>query len=86
MRFSRGEVVFYRLKIRSKTANVAEVNVEKVKGGVKTFGVHYQERSLTWGHFWSPPQKGTLRYIGNQLLLQTTTEVLEPRMSDKLVH
>ncbi|MPC52603.1 hypothetical protein E2C01_046475 [Portunus trituberculatus] len=24
MRFSRGEVVFYRLKIRSKTANVAE--------------------------------------------------------------
>ncbi|MPC92986.1 hypothetical protein E2C01_088101 [Portunus trituberculatus] len=39
MRFSRGEVVFYRLKIRSKTANVAEVNVEKVEGGVKAFGV-----------------------------------------------
>ncbi|MPC22311.1 hypothetical protein E2C01_015322 [Portunus trituberculatus] len=29
MRFSRGLVVFHRLKIRSKTANVAEVNVEK---------------------------------------------------------
>ncbi|MPC08758.1 hypothetical protein E2C01_001353 [Portunus trituberculatus] len=29
----------FRLKIRSKTANVAEVNKEKVKGGVKTFGV-----------------------------------------------
>ncbi|MPC15304.1 hypothetical protein E2C01_008091 [Portunus trituberculatus] len=38
MRFSR-EVVFYRLKIRSKTVNVAEVNVEKVEGGVKAFGV-----------------------------------------------
>ncbi|MPC44579.1 hypothetical protein E2C01_038256 [Portunus trituberculatus] len=39
MRFSRGEVVFYRLKIRSKTANVAEVNEENVKGGGKTFWV-----------------------------------------------
>ncbi|MPC98985.1 hypothetical protein E2C01_094377 [Portunus trituberculatus] len=39
MRFSRGYVVFYRLKIRSETANVAEVNVEKVEGGVKAFGV-----------------------------------------------
>ncbi|MPC55082.1 hypothetical protein E2C01_049015 [Portunus trituberculatus] len=37
MRFSRGEVVFHRLKIRSKTANIAEVNVEKIVGGVKTF-------------------------------------------------
>ncbi|MPC10859.1 hypothetical protein E2C01_003502 [Portunus trituberculatus] len=34
MRFSRGEVVFYGLKIRSKTANVAEVNEEKIEGGV----------------------------------------------------
>ncbi|MPC46861.1 hypothetical protein E2C01_040591 [Portunus trituberculatus] len=39
MRFSRGEVVFHSLKIRSKTAKVAEVNVEKVEGGVKTFVV-----------------------------------------------
>ncbi|MPC40304.1 hypothetical protein E2C01_033859 [Portunus trituberculatus] len=31
MKFSRGEVVFYRLKIRSKTVNVAEVNVEKLE-------------------------------------------------------
>ena len=30
MRFSGGEVVFYRLKIRSKTANVAEVHVKGV--------------------------------------------------------
>ncbi|MPC46328.1 hypothetical protein E2C01_040045 [Portunus trituberculatus] len=34
MRFSRGEVVFYRLKIRSKTVNVAEVKEGKVEGGV----------------------------------------------------
>ncbi|MPC71322.1 hypothetical protein E2C01_065598 [Portunus trituberculatus] len=39
MKFSRGEVVFYRLKIRSETANVAEVNEEKVEGCVKTFWV-----------------------------------------------
>ncbi|MPC49231.1 Zinc finger protein 775 [Portunus trituberculatus] len=32
MRFSRGEVVFYRLEIKSKITNVAEVNVEKVVG------------------------------------------------------
>ncbi|MPC95690.1 hypothetical protein E2C01_090912 [Portunus trituberculatus] len=31
MRFSRGEVVFHRLKIRSKTTNDAEVNVEKLR-------------------------------------------------------
>ncbi|MPC60083.1 hypothetical protein E2C01_054119 [Portunus trituberculatus] len=36
MRCSRGEVVFHRLKIRSKTVNVAEVIEEKVQGGVKT--------------------------------------------------
>ena len=30
MRFSREEVVFYRLEIRCGTANVAEVNTEKV--------------------------------------------------------
>ena len=38
MRFS-GEVVFYRLKIRLKIANVAEVDREKYEGGVKTFRV-----------------------------------------------
>ena len=39
MRFSGGEVVFYRLKIRSKTANVAEVDRKKCEGGVKTLRV-----------------------------------------------
>ncbi|MPC30752.1 hypothetical protein E2C01_024022 [Portunus trituberculatus] len=39
MRFSKREVVFYRLKTRSKTANVAEVNEEKCEGGVKTFWI-----------------------------------------------
>ncbi|MPC23575.1 hypothetical protein E2C01_016632 [Portunus trituberculatus] len=39
MRFSRVEVVFYRLKIRLKTMNVADVNEEKVEGSVKTFWV-----------------------------------------------
>ena len=39
MRFIRGEVVFYRLEIGSKTANVAEVDREKCEGGVKTLTV-----------------------------------------------
>ncbi|MPC10947.1 hypothetical protein E2C01_003591 [Portunus trituberculatus] len=39
MRFSRGEMAFYILKIRSNTVNVAQVNEEKVKGGFKTFWV-----------------------------------------------
>ena len=30
MRFSGGEMVFHRIEIRTKTANVAEVNKEKV--------------------------------------------------------
>ncbi|MPC13643.1 hypothetical protein E2C01_006383 [Portunus trituberculatus] len=48
MRFSRGEVIFYRLKIRSQTANDAEVNEEKVEGGVKTFLGRYLRSSPTW--------------------------------------
>ena len=40
MTFSGGEVVFYRLKIRSKTANIAEVNGEKCEGDVKTLRVN----------------------------------------------
>ena len=39
MRFSGGQVGFYRLKTRSKTANVAEVDGEKCEGGVKTLRV-----------------------------------------------
>ncbi|XP_063850047.1 uncharacterized protein LOC135094155 [Scylla paramamosain] len=57
MRFSRGEVVFYRLKIRSKTTNVAEVNEEKVEEG------RCQKRSPTWGHLWSPSQVETPRPV-----------------------
>ena len=36
MRFSGGEVVFYRLEIRTKTARVAEIDGETVGGSVKT--------------------------------------------------
>ena len=39
MRFSRGEVVFYRMKIRSKTVNVVEVDREKCEGVVKILRV-----------------------------------------------
>ena len=39
MRFRGGEVVFHRLKTRSKTTNVAEIDVEKVRGSMKTLRV-----------------------------------------------
>ncbi|MPC40426.1 hypothetical protein E2C01_033984 [Portunus trituberculatus] len=48
MRFSRDEMVLYRWKFRSKTSNVAEVNVEKVEGGVKAFRV-ITEKSIRSG-------------------------------------
>ncbi|MPC26145.1 hypothetical protein E2C01_019276 [Portunus trituberculatus] len=55
--FSRGEVVFYRLEIRSKTTNVAEVNEEKVEGGVETFGLIPREQSDI-GTFMVPSSEG----------------------------
>ncbi|MPC88494.1 hypothetical protein E2C01_083400 [Portunus trituberculatus] len=61
VRFSKVEVVFYRLNIRSKTANVAEVNAEKVEEGIKTFWV-VTERTVQPGDISGPlPQKGTPR-------------------------
>ncbi|MPD03679.1 hypothetical protein E2C01_099326 [Portunus trituberculatus] len=58
MRFGRGEVVFHRLKIRSKNTNVAEVNVEKVEGGVKAFGV-VDRRVIRPGDIFGPlPRRG----------------------------
>ncbi|MPC34495.1 hypothetical protein E2C01_027887 [Portunus trituberculatus] len=45
MRFSSGKVVFYRLKIRSKTANVAEVNEEKLREVSRHFGSSPREES-----------------------------------------
>ncbi|MPC09006.1 hypothetical protein E2C01_001604 [Portunus trituberculatus] len=58
MRFSRGEVVFYRLKIRSKTANVAELMTKK--GSVKTFWVA-TERAVHLGTFLVPSPGRTPR-------------------------
>ncbi|MPC65987.1 hypothetical protein E2C01_060130 [Portunus trituberculatus] len=45
MRFIRREVMFYRLKIRSKTANVAEVNEEKLMKVSRHFGLLPEEQS-----------------------------------------
>ena len=44
-KFNGEEVVFYKLKIRSKTANVPEVDGEKCEGGVKTLGSRSEEQS-----------------------------------------
>ena len=37
LRLRRGEMVFFRLKVKSKTTNVAEIMKRKVEGGVKAF-------------------------------------------------
>ena len=58
MRFSGGEVVFYRLKIRSKTVNVAEVNREKCEGGAKPLRVDAR-RVVLPGDIYGPlPRRG----------------------------
>ena len=57
MKFSGGEVVFYRLKIRSKTANVAEVDGEKCEGDVKTFRVD-TGRAVRPGDIYGPLPRG----------------------------
>ena len=36
LRFRRGEVVFHRKEIRTKATNVTEINIEKVRGSIKT--------------------------------------------------
>ena len=43
--FSEGEVVFYRLKIKLKTANVAEVDRKNVKGVSRHLGSLSEEQS-----------------------------------------
>ena len=63
MRFSREEVVFHRLKIRTKTADVTEVNIEKVVGSVKTPGVRACWSVRIGGTYGPPPQLGTPRYF-----------------------
>ena len=36
MRFSGGEMVFYRLEIRSKVTNVADIESKSIRGSGKT--------------------------------------------------
>ena len=66
MRFSRGEMVFYRLKIRSKATNVAEVEVEKVEGGLKTLRVDTR-RAVRPGDICGPlPRWGLRGWCGSR--------------------
>ena len=61
MKFRGGEVVFHKLKIRCKTTNVAEIDVENVRGGIKTLGVAIRRAVYPGDFLWSPPQLGTPR-------------------------
>lgn len=58
MRFSRGEVVFYGLKIGSKTVNIAEVSKEKVEGGVSGHLVLIPEEQSDQGTYAVPSPEG----------------------------
>ena len=58
MRFSRGYIVVYRLKVRSKTTNVAEINEENIEA------ISRHLRSIPEEHsdpraFMAPSQEGT---------------------------
>ena len=60
IRFSGGEVVFYRLKIKSKTANVAEVDSEKYEGGCQDTRVN-RRRAVQPGDIYGPLPRMGLR-------------------------
>ncbi|MPC62928.1 hypothetical protein E2C01_057019 [Portunus trituberculatus] len=60
MRFSRGEVVFYRLKMKSKNVNVAEVNEEKLRVVSRHFGSSPRKVS-DLGIFLVPSPEGGLQ-------------------------
>ncbi|MPC95548.1 hypothetical protein E2C01_090765 [Portunus trituberculatus] len=58
-------MVLYILKIRCKTANVAEVNEEKNEGGVKMFLV-VTERAVRHGDIFGPlPRREFRGWIWN---------------------
>ncbi|MPC68222.1 hypothetical protein E2C01_062419 [Portunus trituberculatus] len=52
-RFSRGEVVFYRLEIKSKNTNVVNTD-EKVKEGCQDICGRYRKNNPTWEELKSP--------------------------------
>ncbi|MPC63041.1 hypothetical protein E2C01_057132 [Portunus trituberculatus] len=54
-------MVFYKLKIRSKSTDIAEVDEEKVEGGFKTFWVAAKKAAHPSNINGPFPQKETLR-------------------------
>ena len=63
MRFSRKEVVFNRLEIRGKAANIAEIKKEKSRRSIKTCRVVYGKAGRPGGISGPPPQQGTPRLL-----------------------
>ncbi len=56
MRFSGGEMVFHRIKIRTEAVNVAEINEEEIRGVVSTPLWSVAEKGvLSGGIYGSPP-------------------------------
>ena len=63
MRFSGGEVVLHRLKIRTKATDVAEIYIEKIVGSVKIPGVVSCRTVRCGGTCGPPPRLGTPRFF-----------------------
>lgn len=57
MRFRKEKIVFYRMKTKSETANVAEVNVEKMRG-FKIFLVDITRSVQPWDIYGNLPRRG----------------------------
>ena len=62
MRLRGSDAIPHRLKIKFETANVAEVETEKVGCGIRTPSCHQKNR-FTWGHLLIRPQMRTPRLL-----------------------
>ena len=58
VRFRGGEMMFHRMKIRAKTANVAEIEKKEVRGVIKTPLGSAARRGVLPGGICGPPPVG----------------------------
>ncbi len=55
MRFSGGEMVFHRMKIRTEASNVSEINEEEIRGFVRTSLWSAAKKGVVSGGIYGPP-------------------------------
>ena len=73
MRFRRGEVVLYRLKMKCQTANVAKVNVIKV-GGISSHFCLTPKDPSDQRKFRVPSPQGDFEIVGRVAIFKILRE------------